>query len=63
MADRPPVDVQVVTPDRWWDLAELFQRPGPRGGTPITAGCWCMWWRQRTGDARLNRQAMEGLVR
>jgi GNAT superfamily N-acetyltransferase len=19
----------------------LFERRGPRGGTPITAGCWC----------------------
>ena len=24
--------------------------------------CWCMWWRQRTGDAKRNKQAMEALV-
>jgi GNAT superfamily N-acetyltransferase len=42
-----PIEVHVATPDRWDDLAELFQRPGPRGGTPITAGCWCQFWHVR----------------
>lgn len=57
------MEILPVTPDRWDDLAELFTRAGPRGGTPATAGCWCMWWRRRTGDAAANRQAMEQLVR
>jgi hypothetical protein len=38
------MEIHPVTPERWPDLADLFTRPGPRGGTPMTAGCWCMWW-------------------
>jgi GNAT superfamily N-acetyltransferase len=34
-----PLEVHPLTPDRWNDLAVLFDRPGdPRG-------CWCMYWR------------------
>lgn len=51
-----------VTPDRWPDLVGLFERPGPRGGTPIPGSCWCMWWRQRSGDAATNKEAMRALV-
>jgi GNAT superfamily N-acetyltransferase len=29
----------------------------------MTAGCWCMWWRRRTGDPRKNKRAMRALVR
>ncbi len=29
----------------------------------MTAGCWCMWWRRRTGDSAKNKRAMHGLVR
>jgi GNAT superfamily N-acetyltransferase len=29
----------------------------------MPAGCWCAWWRQRTGDPTANRDAMRGLVR
>ena len=57
------VEVHPATPERWRDLAELFERRGPRGGTPTTAGCWCMWWRQRTGKADSNKRAMRTLVR
>lgn len=57
------VDIRPVTSDRWGDLVELFERKGPRGGTPVTANCWCMWWRERTGDRRRNKQAMGKLVR
>jgi GNAT superfamily N-acetyltransferase len=33
------LEVHPLTPDRWDDLAVLFDRPGdPRG-------CWCMYWR------------------
>ena len=40
-----PVEVRPVTPDRWDDLVDLFERRGPRGGQPVTSGCWCMYWR------------------
>jgi GNAT superfamily N-acetyltransferase len=56
------MDVAPVSADHWNDLVELFERKGPRGGTPMTAGCWCMWWRGRTGDRRLNKQAMGQIV-
>jgi hypothetical protein len=35
------IEIDPVTPERWPDVAELFTRKGPRGGTPMTAGCWC----------------------
>jgi GNAT superfamily N-acetyltransferase len=57
------MEIAPVTPDRWDDLADLFARKGPRGGTPMTAGCWCMFWRQRTGDPAKNRRAMRAIVR
>jgi GNAT superfamily N-acetyltransferase len=38
------IDVRPVTPDRWDDVADLFTRKGPRGGTPQTDGCWCQFW-------------------
>lgn len=41
------IDVKVVTPGRWEDIADLFVRPGPRGGTPQTDGCWCQFWHLR----------------
>jgi GNAT superfamily N-acetyltransferase len=57
------LQVHPVTPDRWRDLVDLFERPGPRGGTPMPgATCWCMWWRQRTGDATKNKKAMRSVV-
>ena len=56
------LQVAAVTPERWTDLADLFERKGPRGGSPMPAGCWCMWWRQRTGAAERNREAMRALV-
>lgn len=57
------MEIAPVTCERWADLAELFERKGPRGGTPMTVGCWCMWWRQRTGDGAKNKQNMRALVR
>jgi GNAT superfamily N-acetyltransferase len=39
------LSVHPVTPDRWEDLAALFERPGVRGGKSWASGCWCMWWR------------------
>ncbi|MDQ5820406.1 MAG: GNAT family N-acetyltransferase, partial [Actinomycetota bacterium] len=52
-----------MTSERWRDLAELFERKGPRGGFPMTAGCWCMWWRKRTGDPAKNKRNMRTIVR
>jgi GNAT superfamily N-acetyltransferase len=41
------IETAPVTPDCWADVVELFERPGPRGGTPITSGCWCQYWNVR----------------
>jgi GNAT superfamily N-acetyltransferase len=57
-----PLEIHPVTSDRWSDMVELFERPGPRGGRPVTDGCWCMYWRERSGDRDTNKQAMAGIV-
>lgn len=36
------VVVHPVTAERWDDLVALFERKGPRGGTPVPGHCWCM---------------------
>ena len=41
------IHVHLAAPERWDDLVELFERRGPRGGTPFTAGCWCQYWHLR----------------
>ncbi len=41
------IDVAVVTPNHWDDVADLFTRKGPRGGTPQPDGCWCRFWHVR----------------
>ncbi len=56
------VTVLPVTPDRWEDLAGLFERKGPRGGSSIAASCWCMYWRKRTGDAAQNKANLQTIV-
>jgi GNAT superfamily N-acetyltransferase len=48
----PRIDVKPVTPRRWDDVADLFTRKGPRGGSPQTDGCWCQFWRLRGKDWR-----------
>jgi GNAT superfamily N-acetyltransferase len=48
---RPSIEVAPVTPDRWPDVVDLFTRKGPRGGTPITDGCWCQFWLLRGKEA------------
>ena len=40
------IEVLPATAERWPDLVDLFQRPGPRGGQPVTTACWCMAWRR-----------------
>jgi GNAT superfamily N-acetyltransferase len=62
------MEVAPVTDERWDDLVALFTRPGPRGGKPVTNGCWCMFWRRepaafRRGWGGGNRAAMRRLVR
>ena len=59
--------VYTVTPDRWPDVVELFERPGPRGGTPQTNGCWCQFWHLRgkaywAGHGASNRARLEKQV-
>ena len=56
------VEIRPLTPERWSDMVELFERPGPRGGKPPPSWCWCMWWRDRTEDGPRNKAAMEGIV-
>ena len=45
------MEVHPVTPDRWPDVVDLFTRKGPRGGTPVTDGCWCQFWLLRGKEA------------
>jgi len=49
---RPEGDLEVVavTTDRWADLVDLFERPGPRGSWPRTSACYCMFWRLQPSD-------------
>ena len=58
--------VHPLTPDRWPDLVDLFERRGPRGGhrNAPAYGCWCMWWRDRTIEhGGPKKRALEELVR
>jgi GNAT superfamily N-acetyltransferase len=60
----PSVEIVPVRADRWDDLVDLFMRRGPRGGAGLgEGGCWCMWWRERTGSRERNRRAMRTLVK
>ncbi|MDP3890591.1 GNAT family N-acetyltransferase [Nocardioides sp.] len=56
------LSIQPVTPERWDDLAELFERPGPRGGRQDSANCWCSVWRCTQGDPTTNRQELHDRV-
>jgi GNAT superfamily N-acetyltransferase len=58
--------VRPLTPDRWPDFVDLFERRGPRGGHRNVPGygCWCMYWRDRSlGHGTPKKRAMGGLVR
>jgi GNAT superfamily N-acetyltransferase len=62
------ISVRPATPDRWDDVADLFTRPGPRGGTPQTDGCWCQFWRVRgkaywEGHGAAHRAELEREIR
>ena len=70
------MEIHPVTSDRWLELVDLFERPGPRGAWPRTSACYCMFWRlpppdyedgfrQRSLDnvsGGPNKQAMKALV-
>ena len=56
------VQIRPATANRWDDVADLFERKGPRGGSPPTSWCWCMWWRQRSDDAEKNRASFRRVV-
>jgi GNAT superfamily N-acetyltransferase len=47
---EPLIEVRAAAAADWDDVAELFTRPGPRGGTPIASQCWCQYWVTR-GEA------------
>ena len=55
------LEVHPLTPGRWGDFVELFERRGPRGGhqNAPAYGCWCMYWRDRTvGHGEPKKRAM-----
>lgn len=66
------MEIRVATPARWGDIVSLFERTGPRGGTPIPSQCWCQYWHTRgraywegSGDpnrARLEKQLRAGVA-
>jgi GNAT superfamily N-acetyltransferase len=60
------LEIHPATSDRWDDLVELFERPGPRGGhrNSPASGCFCMYWRKRSnGNVALNKRRMASIVR
>jgi GNAT superfamily N-acetyltransferase len=61
------IRVHRVTPTRWPDVVDLFERRGTRGGNPVTNGCWCQYWYLRgrayyDGFAGTNRARLEAEV-
>ena len=59
--------VRRVTPARWDDVVDLFERIGPRGGSPVTSGCWCQFWLLRGKEYDLeqggaNRARLEAQI-
>src|SRR5687767_4355989 len=62
MDRQPRIVIEPVTANRWDDLVDLFERPGPRGGTPIPGSCWCMAYRDNGPSTRARKQAMHDLV-
>ncbi len=61
-----PLAIHPLTPERWPDFVDLFERRGPRGGHRNTPayGCWCMYWRDRSlAHGTPKKRAMGTLVR
>jgi len=62
------INVHIATRERWDDVADLFERKGPYGGTPQTDGCWCQFWHLRgnaywNGHGAENRKRLETEIR
>src|SRR5262245_42428721 len=45
------IETHPLTPERWRDLAALFET------SSTTRTCWCTWFRQSTADYRANAGA------
>src|SRR5262249_1543787 len=59
------LEVHPLTPERWPDFVDLFERRGPRGGwqNAPAYGCWCMYWRDRTVEhGEPKKRALEKIV-
>lgn len=56
------IDIRPVVPALWDDVADLFERKGPHGGTPQTDGCWCQFWHLR-GKSYWDRHGAENRKR
>jgi len=59
------LEVHPLTPERWPDFVELFERRGPRGGhrNVPAYGCWCMYWRDRSLEhGEPKKRAMRRIV-
>lgn len=56
------LDIRPLTPDHWDDVVALFERPGPRGGTPIPGNCWCTAWRDEHSDRPHNKATFKGCL-
>jgi ribosomal protein S18 acetylase RimI-like enzyme len=60
------IRVRPLTPNRWPDFVDLFERRGTRGGhrNVPAHGCWCMYWRDRSlGHGAPKKRGMRALVR
>lgn len=60
--DSQSVMVVPATSDRWPDVVDLFERKGPRGGTPIPGSCWCASWQEEQGSPALRKAAFKAGV-
>jgi GNAT superfamily N-acetyltransferase len=60
--DGGAVQIVPVTAECWGDVVQLFERPGPRGGTPIVGHCWCMAWRDEQGARPARKAAFKEAV-
>jgi GNAT superfamily N-acetyltransferase len=63
------VEIRPAAAALWDDVADLFTRPGPRGGKPIPGQCWCQYWVTRgegywssDNRSKLRRQLRAGKV-
>jgi GNAT superfamily N-acetyltransferase len=57
------LEIRPVTAERWPELVDLFERPGPRGSWPRTSACYCMFWRLPSADydAAFRQRSLENV--